>query len=325
MVNRSLIINLFVATVSLILVVVIGWFISKNLAAFSIYEFGAQAYYILITVLALAASVVLFGILRSTASVRGSQFGYAINLGGPAAVFFLVIVVGLQQLKNPPSEFVLTLRFTTDNDNTIAREFKEENVKNAVAHIFFPTYNFKESLNSAGLVTTGLLPWKYRQNNIDIKLESDVLRIKDHKDSYSIPPGAEPVITLTVVGIPPPKIVPEKTPESTPIPKTLRYAVVSPKLSRITSGGTSDGRSPFCQRRSVQDCVTPQKGGHLVLGSGNLTNQAQNGRAGWTVTTNTPEQICIELWAATQACETEVSIQGQVSAVEEYQSGERGQ
>jgi hypothetical protein len=52
-----------------------------------------------------------------------------------------------------------------------------------------------------------------------------------------------------------------------------------------------------------------------VSGTGSVTNEVRVGSAGWTVTKDTQD---IEFWAATGACETEVSIQGQATAVEEF-------
>jgi hypothetical protein len=103
-------------------------------------------------------------------------------------------------------------------------------------------------------------------------------------------------------------------------PQTTQLAtsIVSGPTVRITSGGTSDGHSPFCQRRSVTSCVTPQKGGYLVPGSGIPSEVVKLGRVGTAVVRDAPEQICLEFWASTGACETEVSIQGRTTAVERY-------
>jgi hypothetical protein len=68
--------------------------------------------------------------------------------------------------------------------------------------------------------------------------------------------------------------------------------------------------------------VQPQKpDGYLEIGSGHLVDIVRTGRADWNVIRNTPEEICIELWAATGACETEVSISGRPAATERYYQG----
>ena len=111
----------------------------------------------------------------------------------------------------------------------------------------------------------------------------------------------------------------------------VKTPIASPKGAiKISSGGTSDGNSPFCRRRTVSDCVHPSSGARLEVGSGHLEQKYTNGtgwagpsgpvpansNSGWDVTTNTPEAICIELWANTGACQTEITMQGQVAANE---------
>jgi hypothetical protein len=104
-----------------------------------------------------------------------------------------------------------------------------------------------------------------------------------------------------------------------PIVQMIEQIVTGSRKMVARSGGTSDSRSPFCQRHSVQDCLTPQKpGGFFVVGSGNLTEVRQTGRVGFGVTKDTPEHICVEIWAATDACEIEVSIEGRATAIERF-------
>jgi hypothetical protein len=127
-------------------------------------------------------------------------------------------------------------------------------------------------------------------------------------------PDVDALINFTVSGQSKSYIL-LRDPETVPI----ATQIVNGDVRRITSGGTSDGHSPFCQKRSVEGCVTPrQPGGYLVVGTGTAVEIVQTGRAGMNVTKNSLEQICVEFWAATGACETEVSIQGRPSAVERY-------
>jgi hypothetical protein len=111
----------------------------------------------------------------------------------------------------------------------------------------------------------------------------------------------------------PPSVLPPPPP-----PKKLRVAVEASPVVGIASGGTSDGHSPFCQRRTVDSCVTPQHGGALVVGLGAPRITYQSGRVGADITANSPEKFCVQFWAATTACETEVRINGVAAATEEY-------
>jgi hypothetical protein len=69
----------------------VGYYLVNNLGTLTSYGYGQQAYYFLLVILGIAAAFFLFGALRSTASMKGTQFGMAIDLGGPAALFFFVI------------------------------------------------------------------------------------------------------------------------------------------------------------------------------------------------------------------------------------------
>jgi hypothetical protein len=111
-------------------------------------------------------------------------------------------------------------------------------------------------------------------------------------------------------GLDPRSTVPKK------IPSPTFYTVQGPKV-RITSGGTSDGHSPFCLKRTVQSCAKPEHGGRLIPSSGSAADVSTSGRVGSSIVVDSPEMICIEFWAATSACETEVSIEGHVTAREQ--------
>lgn len=114
----------------------------------------------------------------------------------------------------------------------------------------------------------------------------------------------------------PPAILPPPPPL-----KKVRIAIeAADPAARITSGGGSPG--PFCQLRAVQSCVRPQHGGKIVAGSGNPKIIYQGGRTGVRNPRETPEEYCVEFWASTGACETEVSITGKAAAMEEYEESQ---
>ena len=76
----------------------------------------------------------------------------------------------------------------------------------------------------------------------------------------------------------PPPVIPETV---------IRVPVYGPTV-RIASGGTSDGHSPFCQRRTVQSCAKPEHGGQLVPASGELVDVSSTGRVGSSVVVDSP-------------------------------------
>jgi hypothetical protein len=291
--------------IALLFVLGVGWFIVANLPTLSVYEFGTQAFYILLVVLGLAAALFLFGVLRSAGTLKGTQMGVAFEFGGPAALFCFVLLVGVLMLRNEQADFPLIVRLRTDDTRTMSAAFSEAAVRGSALTVDVGMVTQTQNLDSDGQVRLSTLPFRVRSSNVTVSLASSAFVFKEPKGSYPIPPGREPVITIAVV----------------PKPKTRKQVLIkAATISRITSGGTSDGHSPFCQPRTVRGCVEPQHGGTLVKGSGGVADLVQNNptRTSTKVVVDTPNQICVDFSASTGACETEIYIQGRVTAVEEY-------
>ena len=292
--------------VALLFVVGIGWYIVANLPILSVYEFGTQAFYILLVILALAAAIFLFGFLRSTATLTGRHIGIAFQFGGPAALFAFVILIGVFLLQKEQTDFALTVRLRTDDNRTMASAFTEPAVTASTLTMDLGPVARTQNLDRDGQVVVLAVPFRVRSSNVAISLSSNAFVFKEPKGSYPIPAGPEPVIKLIVL----------------PKPKAQkRILIKASKITRITSGGTSDGHSPYCQPRSARGCIEPQNGGKLVKGSGGVADLVQNNttRTSYKVVVDTPNEICIDFSASTGACETEIYIQGTVTAVEEYE------
>jgi hypothetical protein len=108
-----------------------------------------QVYFIVVVLVALSASVVLFGVLRSTASYKGHHMGGVLTLGGATVTFVLVLVVELYLIPRP-STFSLTvythgahgpqdivLRSTGEVVLRLGPEIKKEPIR-ANGEAFFP-------------------------------------------------------------------------------------------------------------------------------------------------------------------------------------------
>lgn len=101
----------------------------------------------------------------------------------------------------------------------------------------------------------------------------------------------------------------------------VKAPVYGPKV-RVASGGLSAANTG-CMKRTAQSCVFPEHGGRLLPASGTIVDLVSDGPSGSNVVVDSPDQICIALWASTSTCETEVSISGRVMAVEEYSPAEK--
>jgi len=78
--------------------------------------FGAQfaaAYYIAVVILGISVAFALFGCMRSYAYVSGKQGSVTAEVGGPAALFVLVVAAAFY-LTRPPDTFSLIIRVRSD-------------------------------------------------------------------------------------------------------------------------------------------------------------------------------------------------------------------
>jgi hypothetical protein len=66
-------------------------------------------YYVVLLPLGLCAAVFLFGVVRSFARYKGTQYGGTLELGGPIVAFVLVVGGGFVLVPPPPSTFPLTV------------------------------------------------------------------------------------------------------------------------------------------------------------------------------------------------------------------------
>jgi hypothetical protein len=76
-----------------------------------------------------------------------------------------------------------------------------------------------------------------------------------------------------------------------------------------------------CGGGSAEGCVIPQNpGGSLIRGTGRMTDfsASETSRAGFAVSSETPDRICVKLTVSTGACEARNNGQGVVTAVEQY-------
>jgi hypothetical protein len=163
----------------------------------------------------------------------------------------------------------------------------------------------KGTIDREPTVLNGKIENKVPQEWLSGRSEEIILRTLQNEQAY---------VSISVAGSQSSiSVLPE------PVLTEVKSAPVFGNKVGVSSGGTSDGHSPWCQFRTVQDCVRPtQPRGYLVTGSGTLTDVAQTGRAGFKVTTDRTDLICVQLWASTGACETQVSISGRVTATERY-------
>jgi hypothetical protein len=176
----------------LVAAAIVGVYLVNNLDILTSRGVGAQAYYVLLIVLGIAVAIFLFGVLRSTATLTGSQFGYAIDLGGPAVIAVLVVFGGFYLTKATSDEFALTLFLHGGQPAS-------EIAKDAVIVVDLEGRRDRVSVSAAGELTIKGIPTRLRNAKVPISLESNSFRIKDLQKAYRIP--ANGVIYIEVVPI----------------------------------------------------------------------------------------------------------------------------
>jgi hypothetical protein len=86
---------LVMASVMLAATLLAGWFITTNINSLQQQNASFARFFVLL-LLSLLAAMFLFGVLKATGKLVGNVMGYAIELGGPAALFFAIMVLGMQ-------------------------------------------------------------------------------------------------------------------------------------------------------------------------------------------------------------------------------------
>ncbi|MGZ2431464.1 hypothetical protein [Rhizobium redzepovicii] len=121
-----------------------------------------------------------------------------------------------------------------------------------------------------------------------------------------------------------------------PKPHDITAKIIGSKELRASSGGNASSNTS-----RASECLTPQHGGSLVLGSGNVTEVSASGdvlydgkplpgrvpeagdpssryNVGWWVRENSKQRICVEIFARTSATERNVFYNAKAVATESY-------
>ena len=210
---------LFYATLGLaglVFAVGIGFYIAQNASVLVANRITSQAYYILLIVMGLSAAIFLFGVLRSTATLTGNQYGVAFDLGGPIVAAVLVVLGGFLLIPPFPEDFNLIVRFTNNDGHPVA-----EVAQDAWVLVDLDDIRERLQLSPTAEATVRSVPFRFKVSAAAISLESKIFRIKDKKAAYPIPSNG--VISLEA------ELLPSiNKPQETP--KVLTQIVTGPLL-----------------------------------------------------------------------------------------------
>jgi hypothetical protein len=201
--------------------ILVGWYVTQRPEVLASY--GPQAYYFLLILLGLTAAIFLFGVLRSYATIKGNQFGWAVELGGPAA-FGALLVAGGYFFGIPSGEFALTLFLKGEQSPS-------EMAKDATIVVDIEGRRDRHPVSAAGDATIQGIPSRLRNAELPIGFESKSYRLKESQKTYRIPLNAA-VIYIDVIPIGDETRIPGPAPDLVHPAFTSIYEV-APEIKRV--------------------------------------------------------------------------------------------
>jgi hypothetical protein len=168
--NRRLVAYGLLSVLMLGIALLAGYYLFENAERFSP-DTDARGYYLILIVASLAASLCLFGVLRSTATLTGEGFGNRWELGGSAALFAIVLFGGMWVTK-PPELFSLNIQLRSIEP--IAEVSQDASIV-----LFLGTEPRIAEFNSVGSATINEVPSNYKGKSVDLEFRSDKFKLKD--------------------------------------------------------------------------------------------------------------------------------------------------
>jgi hypothetical protein len=190
------------AILSLAIALGTGWWIVSQADVLGV-RFD-RAYYVLLAILGMAAALMLFGAMRSTANVKGQHLGVAFDVGGPAAVFVLVVAGGFW-LTQPSPSFNAKIRLHYAGPEA-DRSAYDAALPSARLRIFVGYNSSEPSVSNQGEVTVWDIPARFRDGQFSAELVSDHIRLSEPEQAQHLHfRGLDQVIELPAVLKEPPE------------------------------------------------------------------------------------------------------------------------
>jgi hypothetical protein len=164
--------------------------------------------------------------MRSTANVQGKQLGVAFDVGGPAALFVLVVAGGFW-LTQPPPSFNAKIRLHYDGPET-DRSAYDAALPSAKLRVYVGFNSKEEAISNQGEITVWDIPSRLRDGEFSVELLSDRIRLsKPEKAQHLRFLGQDQVIEVPVVL----KEPPERRAEREKVQADLRKLIESVQMT----------------------------------------------------------------------------------------------
>lgn len=147
------------------------------------------AYYVLLVIVGLAAALCLFGAMRSTANLSGHHYGVAFDIGGPAALFVIVVLGGVWQTDRH-SAFDLTILLIT-----FEGPFSSDQSPGSI-HIDLDSRREHVSFNTSGEAIVRSIPSSFRGRSVPVRFQSERYELTESSTAVSIPIDSAPLYLL---------------------------------------------------------------------------------------------------------------------------------
>jgi hypothetical protein len=220
----------FLSILSLAIALGTGWWITTESDILGV-RFD-RAYYVLLAILGMAAALMLFGAMRSTANVQGKHLGVAFDVGGPAALFALVVGGGFW-LTQPSPSFNAKIRLHYDGPEADRSAYDAAlPLAKLRVHIGFNTK--EDDISNQGEITVWDIPARLRDGEFSVELVSDRIQLsKPEKAQHIRFPGPDQVIELPVAL----KEPPERRSEREKAHADLRKLIESVQMTLYSKDG----------------------------------------------------------------------------------------
>jgi hypothetical protein len=137
-------------------------------------------FYVLLIPMGLSAAAFLFGAMRSYAAYSGKSFGGSIELGGPAALFALVVVGGFYLVPDTTTFGVTVYVHGSGGKQDVVLRNQGE------VMIDFEDYRRPEPIRENGQATFPGIPAKFRNQVVPIVILAKGFEIADKNKQYEI-------------------------------------------------------------------------------------------------------------------------------------------
>jgi len=177
--------------VTLLIAVAMGYFVVTHWQQVQASGLGGQTYFLISAVLGIAIAFALFGLLRSTARVKGHWVGLAINASGPFAgllTFLLFAIVLPNKYAAPPAltDVIFEVR-GPDNVNSLLSTVK------VLASIGTRAETLNFAANTGRAIMAGVSRLDLEREGVSVEVESDKYEDSNQSDMYK-PAVTDPII-----------------------------------------------------------------------------------------------------------------------------------